>query len=395
MDIETVKIPHPLIPSAGPSITEEEIHLVTEALKEGWYEDRNRHLEQFIKEFSGYLGTQYCLPVCNCTAAIHLALLSLNIGPGDEVIVPDITWVASVAPIHYVGARPVFADIDEKNWCLDPKSLEKRITEKTKAVIVVDLYGNMPEMDEILKIIRWHKIPVIEDAAEAIGAKYKDKNAGALGDISVFSFNATKLMVSGQGGMLATQDKKVYDRAKSLAHHGMAKYSDKTTFWSLEIGYNYQWTNIQAALALAQFRRLDELVAQRRKIFSWYAQRLQKIPGVQLNTQAPGIFNTYWVVTAILASQYGITKEDLMTEFRKYNIDTRPFFYPVSSMPAYARYCSDRNYDQLNPVSYSISPYGISFPSAALLKEDDVDYVCEVFKKILSTKSVSKVLTPR
>lgn len=370
------------IPSAGPSITRAEIKLVTEAIKKGWYTNRNMHIDQFVREFSGYTGIKYCLPVVNCTSALHLALLGLGVGPGDEVIVPDITWVASVAPIHYVGATPVFADIDEKSWCLSPESFEKLITKKTKAVIVVDLYGNMPDMEKILKIARKHKISVVEDAAESMGAEYKGKKAGSFGDVSAFSFNATKLMISGQGGMVATNNKKLYDRMEILSHHGMIPYNKKT-FWSVEIGYNYLWTNIQAALALSQLRRVDKLVSKKRQTFSWYQKRLGKIPGIQLNQESDNSLSNYWIINAHLSGSYKIKKEEIMKEFKKNNIDTRPFFYPVSSQPAYKIYCKGKNYQKQNKVSYGISPYIVSLPYSLELTEKDVDYICEVFLKIL------------
>jgi len=363
------------IASAGPSITDKEVQLVTEAIKYGWYENRNIHIDQFIEEFSSYIGTKYCLLTAHCTDAIHLALLALNIGPGDEVIVPDITWVASACPIHYVGATPVFADIDRKNWCLSPEAFEKAITERTKAVVAVDLYGNMPEMDEIVRIARENNIRIIEDAAEGIGAEYKNRKAGTFADIGVFSFNATKLMMAGQGGALVTDNEEVYKRVKKLWHHGMVEYSEKA-FWSEEIGFNYQWTNIQAALALAQLRRIDELVAKKREAFGWYYERLKNMEGIQLNSEEKYVKNTFWVVSAII-------KEKIMPEFKKYNIDTRPFFYPISSMPAYSEYSHGKNMKEINPVSYDISPYGISFPSSFSLTEDDVDYVCNCLKKIL------------
>tara|TARA_B110000438_G_scaffold300036_1_gene351505 strand:- start:1278 stop:2420 length:1143 start_codon:yes stop_codon:yes gene_type:complete len=371
------------IPSAGPSITQKEIDLVTEAVTLGWYESRNIHFDKFNEEFAKLINKKYILPVSNCTAAIHLALLSLEIGSGDEVIVPDVTWVASVAPIIYTGAKPVFCDIDKDNWCIDPKSFEKCITKNTKAVIVVDLYGNMPNMKEILSIAKENKILIIEDTAEGLGSLYNSLPAGSFGDISVFSFNATKIAVAGQGGVFATNNKDFFERAKRLYHHGMAKYTEETTFWSLEIGYNYQWTNIQAALALAQIRRLEELVNQRRTLFSWYKERLKDIDGVQLNSEADNVKNTYWVVSAIVDKGYGLKKEDFMKKFKEKNIDSRPFFYPVSSMPPYRKYLN-KKYDNLNPVSYSLSKYGISFPSAAIINEIQVDHICTLFKNILN-----------
>ncbi len=374
------------IASAGPSISKLEIQLVQEAVQEGWYENRSKHIDQFVDEFSAYTGLKYCLPTSHCTDAIHLALLSLGVGPGDEVIVPDIAWVAVAAPVDYVKAVPVFADIDPQSWCLSPESFERAISSKTKAVIVVDLYGNMPDMDEILRIAKKNKIVVIEDAAEAMGATYKGKKAGTFGLVNVFSFNATKLMMAGQGGMFATNNKKLYELAKSYAHHGMVKYTDKTTFWSVKIGYNYQWTNIQAALALAQLRRLSQLVKERRQIFQWYKEALDDVDGITLNPQTENIFNTFWVVTAIVDSQYGWNKEDLMAAFRKQGIDTRPFFYPISSMPAYKKYSQGRHYRQNNKNAYRLSAYGISFPSAANLTKKDVLFVCKIFKKILRSK---------
>ncbi len=371
------------IPSAGPSITDLEVKLVTEAVQKGWYSNRNMHLDQFIKEFKEYTGLKYCLPVTNCTSALHLALLSLKIGSGDEVIVPDITWVASVAPIHYVGATPVFVDIDENTWCISPESFEKAITPKTKAVIVVDLYGNMAEMDRILKIAKKHKIFVIEDAAEAMGAEYHGKKAGTFGDISAFSFNATKIMIAGQGGMIATTNKKLFDKCEILSHHGMIPYNKKT-FWSVEIGFNYLWTNIQAALALAQLRRVDTLISKKRQILGWYKKRLDGIAGIQLNAEPEGTKSSFWIINAILSKPYLIEKEKIMEEFKKAGIDSRPFFYPVSSQPAYKAYTQGKNYKKLNPVSYQLSPYGISLPYSLELTEADVDYICKIFLKILN-----------
>ncbi len=385
--MRNIKFRQKEIPSAGPSITDKEIELVTDAIKYGWYEKRNMHLDQFAEEFSQYTGIRYCLPTCNCTAAIHLALLGLGIGPGDEVIVPDITWVASVAPIHYVGATPVFADIDRQNWCLSPEAFERSITKKTKVVVAVDLYGNMPDMDEIRAIARKHNIHIIEDAAEAMGAEYKRKKAGTFGEVSAFSFNATKLMVAGQGGVVATDNKKIYERMKQLFHHGMVDYSSKA-FWSVEIGYNYQWTNIQAALALAQLRRLDELLQMKIHAFNWYQKRLCDIEGIQLNSTAADVKNTYWIVTAILSKRYKIKKEKIMAELKKHHIASRPFFYPVSSMPAYSQYCRKKNMKEINPVAYELSPYGISFPYAFTLTEKDVDYICKVFLEILNRLKV-------
>jgi perosamine synthetase len=372
--------------SAGPSITQLEIDLVTEAVSKGWYDNRNMHTDQFIEEFKKIVNRKYVLPCTNCTAAIHLSLIALDIKKGDEVIVPDITWIASVSPIIYVGATPVFVDINEDDWCISAPAIEKAITSKTKAIVVVDLYGNMPQMDDLLKIAKEHNLYIIEDAAESLGSKYKEIPAGAFGDISVFSFNATKLAMAGQGGVFATNDEELYNKAKLYSHHGMVKYTDKTTFWSVVVGYNYQWTNIQAALALAQIRRLDELINHRRQIFLWYKDRLKNINGLKLNFEHPNVLNTYWVITVIVDKIYNKKKEDLLRLFSEINIDCRPFFYPASSMPAFIN-ISKKKHSKKNINSYTISEYGISLPSAANLTKLDIDYICNRFIELLNSDS--------
>lgn len=377
---------HKKIPSIGPSITQKEIDLVTEAVTHGWYENMNLHMDQFLIEFSSFIGKEYCFPTSHGTAAIHLTLLALGIGPGDEVIVPDITWVASACPVVYIGATPVFVDMDPHTWCISAESFERAITPQTKAVMVVDLFGNMPDMEAIRQIAEHHHIHIIEDAAEGIGAEYDYKPAGSLGDTGIFSFNATKLVIAGQGGMVVTNDKTIYERCRTLGHHGIDKSPEARYYWSNEIGYNYNWSNIQAALALAQLRRIDELVNKRRQIFGWYQERLKEIEGLTLNSESPRVKNTYWITTVMLNSTYGMDKEALNEAFRAYNVDARPFFYPITSMPPYVQYTMGQDMSLLNPVSYQMSPFGLCLPSGANLSEDDVDYVCDCFKKILTNR---------
>ncbi len=389
MTFKRIRGPTFHIPSIGPSITQAEIDLVTEAVKDGWYDKRNLHLDQFVKEFSAFTGKRYCLPTSHGTAAIHLALIGLGVGPGDEVIVSDITWVACAAPVAYVGAKVVFADINEGNWCLSPESFEKAITRKTKAVIVVDILGTMPDMGAILAIARKHHIAVIEDAAEAIGAQYKGKPAGSFGDVGIFSFNATKLVIAGQGGAAVTDNRKVFERMKLYAHHGINKKPNARYYWSMALGFNYNWTNIQAALALAQLRRLRELVEKRRKIFRWYKQRLQNLKGVHFLKEVKGVRSTHWITTVMLDQKLGIKKETVERALKKHHIDARPFFYPISSMPPYARYTRGKDMRTINPVSYRISPYGVCLPSGANLTEVEVDYVCRMFKQVLQENSKS------
>ena len=374
------------IPSTGPWITEKEVELVTDAARSGWYEKMGVYMDQFVVEFRAYTGREHVLPVCHGTAAIHLAMLALGVGPGDEVIVPDVTWVASACPVDYVGARIVFADIEPDTWCLCPKSFERNITKRTKAVVVVGLMGNMPAMREIIAIAKKHRIHVIEDAAESIGAEYDGHRAGTFGAASIFSCDAIKLVIGGQGGALVTDDRRLYVRASRFAHHGMIK-PPKRFYWSTLMGHNYNWTNIQAAMVLGQLRRIDELVARKRAIFGWYRQRLGGIEGIQLNSEADNVTNTYWLVNAILSPRYRMRKEKVQAGLREYAIDARPFFYPISSMPPYRKHVGARNMRKANPVAYGISPWGISLPSAFNITEEQVDYVCDALKRVLKIAS--------
>lgn len=362
------------ISSAAPSITPEEIRLVTEAVQFGWHENMSIHIDQFIDEFSGYVGLEYCLPTAHCTDAIHLALLSLGIGPGDEVIVPDLTWVASVSPILYVGATPVFADVDPISWCLTKESIESCITAKTKAVVVVDLLGNMPQWDEIIDLCRSKGLLIIEDAAEGIGAKFDGKLAGNFGDVSLFSFNATKLIMAGQGGAFCTNNSVLYEKAKLYSHHGIDKAQTNKYFWSTLLGFNYNWTNIQAALALAQLRRIDDLIDYKKWLYDSYSQRLSDISGLTLSAAFSNVEPTYWITCGVLDEGIGLCKEDLISIFAKELIDIRPMFYPVSSMPPFVEYKPKF----VNAVAHSVSKYGFCLPSGNNLNEDDVDRVCEV-----------------
>ena len=375
------------IPLCGPSITAKEIAYVTDAAANAWYENATLYQERFEAAFAEYVGKRHAIAVTNCTSAIHLSLAALGVGPGDEVIVPDITWIASAAPISYVGATPVFADIDARTWCLTAETMARCITERTKAVIPVDLYGNMAEMDGICELAERHGIAVIEDAAEAVGSEYHGKLAGSFGHTGVFSFHGSKTITTGEGGMAVTDDEALYRRMLMLRDHGR-KLGD-TGFFNAEVGFKYRMSGLQAALGLAQIERIEELVAKKRWIFSLYRARLGDVPGLTLNHEGPETKNTYWMVTVIWERALGVTKEDVIALMAKENIDTRPFFHPLSSIPAYAD-AADRTRAQAeNEVSYALSPYGINLPSGATLTEEEIDYVCAALLGILGAKGAA------
>ena len=369
------------IPISGPWISQKEIDYVTDAVTNAWYSKANMYHERFEKAFAEYIGVNFVISLPSCTSAIHLSLLSLGVGPGDEVIVPDVTWIASSAPVSYVGAIPVFADIDEKTWCLSADSFEQLINAKTKAVIPVDLYGGMPDMDRICEIARRHGIALIEDAAEAIGSEYMSRKAGSFGDTGVFSFHGSKILTTGEGGMLVTDNEDVYRRSLFLRDHGRNP-GDKM-FWNAEVAYKYKMSSMQAALGLAQLERIDELVERKRQILDWYQQRLGNVEGLSLNYEASGTKNTYWMVTVIIDKKFGLKKEAVMALMSEKGIDCRPFFHPLSSIPAYRESGQAEEARRRNKNAYEVSPYGINLPSGLNLTEEKVDYVCGVLKSSL------------
>ena len=369
------------IPVAGPSITKKEIDYVTDAVTNAWYGNANMYHERFEKAFAKYIGVRHAVALPSCTSAIHLSLMALGIGPGDEVIVPDATWIASAAPITYVGATPVFADIDTKTWCLSAKSFEAYITPKTKAVIPVDLYGGVPDWDAIRAVAKRHNIVIIEDAAEAIGSEYKGCKAGSFGDTGVFSFHGSKTLTTGEGGMLVTDNEDIYKRVLQLRDHGRAP-GDKL-FWNFEVAHKYKMSSMQAALGLAQLERIEELIQHKRELFKWYQESLDGLDGVILNAEPKNTLNTYWMITIILDPEFGLNKSQLAEHLKPHGIDTRPFFHPLSSIPAYENSKQACVARQRNKTAYRISPYAINLPSALKLTREDVIYVCNILKEFL------------
>ena len=373
------------IPVSGPWITAKEIAYVTDAVTNAWYGNANVWHERFEKAFAEHVGVKHAIALPHCTAAIHLSLLALRVGPGDEVIVPDCTWIASAAPITYVGATTVFADVDPQTWCLDAKSFEACITPRTKAVIPVNLYGNMPDMDALREVADRHSIAIIEDAAESIGSEFKGGRAGSFGATGVFSFHGSKTLTTGEGGMLVTDDDGLRARVLFLRDHG--RPPGDRLFHNTEVAYKYKMSSMQAALGSAQLERVEELVSRKREIFAWYAEELAGLPGVTLNYQAPGTKNTYWMVTAVLAESLGLRKERLMELLAVEGIDCRPFFHPLSSLPAYAGLPQAELARSRNRASYAISPYGINLPSALNLTREQIRRVAVALRDVLAAVS--------
>lgn len=367
------------IPVAGPWITQKEVDYVADAAANGWYENAGRYNQRFEQAFARYVGRKHAISLPSCTSAIHLVLLSLGIGRDDEVIVPDITWIASAAPISYVGATPVFADVDPLTWCISAESIAACITPRTKAIIPVDLYGGMPDMHAILALANDRGIAVIEDAAEAVGSEYRGRKAGSFGIAGVFSFHGSKTLTTGEGGMLVTDDERLRDRALFLRDHGRIP-GDKL-FYNIEIAYKYKMSALQAALGLAQLERIEELLRKKRMIFEWYRKELAEVDGLSLNYEPMETLNTYWMVTAIFDGK-GRTKTGIVTKLSEANIECRPFFSPLSSLPAYRNCESASPARERNCVSYTLSTNGVNLPSALNLTAEQVSYVCGEVRKI-------------
>jgi perosamine synthetase len=372
------------IPVSGPWVTAREVEYVTDAAATSWGENANVYINRFERAFAERVGVRHAVSLPSCTSAIHLSLAALGVGPGDEVVVPDLTWIASVAPVTYVGATAVFADVDDKTWCLSAKSFESVITRRTKAVIPVDLYGGMPDMAAIRAIAERHGIAIVEDAAEAIGSRYRDRAAGSLGDTGVFSFHGSKTLTTGEGGMLVTDRDDLFKRTLVLRDHG--RQPGDTSFVNTEVAFKYKMSALQAAFGLGQVERLDELVTRKRAIFEWYREDLLGIDGITLNHEPPDVFNSYWMVTVILDPARGIDKRELMGRMFERGIDCRPIFSPLSSLPAFATHPSAAAARVRNTVSHALGPYGVNLPSGLNLDRDTVRYVAESLRAALAAR---------
>lgn len=363
--------------TAGPSITDKEVEYVSDAVRNAWYAGAYGYIHEFENAVSSYVGRRYALALPSATAAIHLSLEINGIGPGDEVIVPDFTWFATAAPLLYIGAKPVFVDVDRDTWCISPESVEEHITDKTKAIYTVDIYGNMPDYDRIIRIAQEYNLLILEDSAQAMGSSYKGKKAGSFGITSAFSFHGTKLVTTGEGGMLLSDDESLIKRADKLASSGK---SETRLFWIDELGYKYKYTSIQAALGLAQMERLQELLVKRKQIFSWYKENLFGVEGIQMNMPGDDVVSNYWMSTVIFDEDiYDLDKEAVIENFKNHNIQCRPAMYALSSLPPFR----DLKPAWKNVNADRVARMGINLPTPHILTEEQAVRTSDVLKKFL------------
>ena len=373
-------------PIAEPDIGQLEEKYVLDALRSGWVSSLGKYVTEFEEDFARFCETSEGISTCNGTAALHLALASLGIGPGDEVVVPALTFVASASAVLYLGATPVFADVDASTWCISADTISPVLSPRTRAIVVVHLYGQPADMDPILEVAARNGIQVVEDAAEAHGARYKGRRVGSLARVGVFSFYGNKIITTGEGGMLTTSDHALAERARFLRDHAM---SSTERYYHPEIGYNYRLTNLQAALGVAQLERAEEFIARRRDVMNWYRAALKDRVDLVLNRETPWSEGANWMVSALLPSS--LSTERVALRLRELGVDTRPFFRPLHTLPSFR--CKDSPPPSL-PVAEDLARRGLSLPTAGRLRQKDIRAITKAVEQVLDEMSENVAYGP-
>ena len=363
--------------TAGPSISQKEIFYVNDAVSNGWNKKATCYIDKLEKNFAKYLGCKFAIATSSCTGAMQIALMSLGIKNGDEVIVPNITWVATAKAVSYVGATPIFADIGMNDWTIDAKSIEKLINKKTKAIIPVHLYGQPSNMKKIMNIAKKYRLFVLEDAAPAIGAEFNEKKCGTFGDFAAFSFQGAKLLVSGEGGMLVTNNYHLYKKALKISNHGR---NEKKKFIIDSEGVKFKMSNVQAALAVGQLERINELIALKRRIFNWYYDELKQVENISLNIESKNTKSIYWMTSIFLSKKINCSRSYFINKLFKHKIDTRPVFPELSSFNIWGK----KNNKKVRFKNSSlVGDRSINLPSGVCLSHNEVKNVCNKIKLIL------------
>lgn len=360
-------------PVAAPFFKGNENKYVADCMDSTWISSKGKYIPAFEEKFADFCGVEHAISVMNGTAALHLCMLALGIGPGDEVIVPTFTYIATANCVSYVGAKPVFVDSEPQTWNIDPKKIEEAITPRTKAIIPVHIYGHPADMHAIMDIAERHDLYVIEDAAEAHGAQIGDKRVGSFGHVSTFSFFGNKIITCGEGGMVVTNDAYLAKTIRQCKGQGV---DPERRYWFPVIGYNYRMTNIQAAIGLAQLEEADWHLAQRRRIADTYQKYLGEKKEIALQPELPGYKNSYWM-TSLVMDESLPSRDQVMEQLSAQGIETRPFFYPTHVLPIYEDCCKGQEF----PVASHISEKGMNLPTSANLTEDDIKFIC---KRLLS-----------
>jgi perosamine synthetase len=367
------------VPVAAPVLNGNERAYVLDCLDSSWISSKGAYVQRFEAQFAEFVGSRYAIACSNGTAALHTALLALEVGPDDEVIVPTLTYVATANTVLYCGARPVFVDSEPETGNIDPAQLRMAISNRTKGIIAVHLYGHPANLQAICDVARRHNIFVVEDAAEAQGAERRIDDqwvrVGSVGDIGVFSFFGNKIVTTGEGGMLVTDNPDLYRRAKQLINQGE---DPSRHYWFPMVGYNYRMTNVQAAIGLGQLERIDWHIGRRREVAQQYQQRLGTSDKLRLPRSPRESRGVYWMTCALLQPSSQLGRDELMAKLDVAGIETRPYFPPMHELPIYAAMASGRF-----PVAEALSRSGMNLPSSASLQEEDIDYVCNTLLSLI------------
>lgn len=361
------------IPVSRPALIGREKEYVADCMESTWISSNGKYIGLFEEGFADYLGVKHAITCCNGTVALHLALLALGIGAGDEVIIPTLTYVATANAVRYVGATPVLAESEPGTGNIDPARIEPLITDKTKAIIPVSLYGHPCDMDIIMDIAGKHGLMVVEDAAEALGSKYREKPCGSIADISTFSFYGNKALTTGEGGMVVADDDALAEKVRSLKGQGM---DPQRRYWFPVVGYNYRMTNVQAAIGLAQLENVEKFIEKRRAIATWYGKYLSDIPGITLPVEKDYAFHSYWMYTILVQDGLGMTRDSLMEHLAKNGVETRPAFYPMHVMPVY------REDSAGFKCAEDFASKGINLPTFYALTENDVRHIAGFLREV-------------
>ena len=370
------------IPVASPSLDGNERAYVLDCLESGWISSQGSYLRKFEAAFAEFLGVEHALAVSNGTVALHLALVALGIGPGDEVIVPDLTFAASASAVIHAGATPVLVDVERTSWTLDLDKAASAIGPRTRAIMPVHLYGQPADMDGVKALADHHGLLVVEDAAEALGSTWRGRRVGSFGDASTFSFFANKIVTTGEGGMVVFADAAKADRGRRLRDHGM---NPAKRYWHDEVGFNYRMTNMQAAIGLAQMERIDRFIEGKLRLAERYGKGLAGVSGVILPETRPEVLNTYWAYSILLADCPSLEERDrVIARLARLGIGTRPLFYPLHTMPAFRAFAGNRDF----PATEYLSARGLSLPSAVNLEDREIDFVCRSLRSLLDARGL-------
>jgi len=363
-----------MIHIASPVFNGNEKKYIDDCIDSGWISSVGSYINKFEKKFASFIGVKHAVSCSNGTVALHIPLLAYGIKPGDEVIVPTFTYIATANAVRYCGATPIFVDSEPRTWNLDVNKIEEKITKKTKGIIVVHIYGHPVDMDPIMKIAKKYKLFVIEDAAEAHGAKYKGKLVGGIGHVGTFSFFGNKIITTGEGGMVVTNDDKLAAKMRILKGQGM---DPKRRYWFIEVGYNYRMTNIQAAIGLAQLEKVKWHMSMRQKIAKLYYKYLTPLSQyIDLPIVEKWGTHSFWMFSIFLKDNLKISRDEFMKQLLGKGVETRPFFYPMHVMPPYL------NKKIKFPVAEKVAERGLNIPTHALLTEDDIKYISSCIKEI-------------